>query len=218
MNIILNKKFLMIIFINNLQILLFKYLSKIDKKLENFNSTIFEGWIKLKEINENFPNVTEFKKNKMFDLQMSDNKGMDPLIKDFNGYIHIPNEKFYYAQLTKKKLIIYSSRHPRYKKFQQSLNISQIIPQSMGGIEEFVNSESEFCFLIKFNDHSFYFIWEVCTESLIEKIKWMNKLIEMNIKDKILNNYNGFYKTLITVPPPQALKPIRSLFDSHFIF
>lgn len=160
-----------------------------------------QGWIKFLEISENSRGApSSFIKNNMFYLQMSENARIITVAKDIVGYVNIPNEDYFFVELTESQLKIFTGRNPRYKKLKKVLKISDIVAQvsdipCKGGIEDVGNFEEGYCFMIKFTSYSKLYIWELCADSILEKDTWMRQLLDLNKKNfdnkgDLGNNYN----------------------------
>jgi hypothetical protein len=150
--------------------------------------SLHQGWLKYLEITENASEVPSiFIKNNVFHLQISENTGMNTQARDNIGYINIPNEDYFYFELTSSKLNVYSGRNSPYKKLTASLDLGDLIPQvsvlpCKGGVEDAGNFAEGYCFMLKFINFSKHIIWELCTDNIYEKDKWINKILDVNSK------------------------------------
>jgi hypothetical protein len=168
--------------------------NNLKKLSSNMLENIHQGWIKFIEINENSVDIpSHFYKNKVFFLQMSQNNGINTQAKDNIGYVNIPNEDYLFATLSSETLNIYSGRNEPFKKLEKSMSIADLITESSlnpytGGIENVGDFEEGYCFMIKFINYSRHYIWELCTDTIYEKDKWMKKLIDLNSKSSITNS------------------------------
>lgn len=176
----------------------FKFKSEENLKLDKYSNnnlqsdlssqTIHKGWLKYLEINEDFTDVPSyFNKNKVYYLQMSQNYGLNTLAKDNIGYVNIPNEDTFYVELTTTSLNIYTGRNDPYKKLEKSLNLNDLLPESnlspyTGGIEDVGNFSEGYCFMLKFVNYSRHYIWELCSDSIYQKDRWISKIVEAKTK------------------------------------
>jgi hypothetical protein len=193
--------------------------NKISKKetIKENNRILMQGWLKYLEMNESEKEVpSNFYVNKVFDLQISDNPGINTQAKDNIGYINIPNEQFYFFELSNNYLKIYTSRPGKYRNFKEQLNIKDIIPlsntyPSKGGIEDVGSFAEGFCFLVKSIKYSKHFIWELCAENMIEKNNWLKYFTKI-LTGNSVNNINSVVSSpvisagpgIINLPSPLA--------------
>ena len=181
---ILHKKFSSKITTNNLSI------DKSNKYID-YSGTIYQGWLKYLEISDDLGDIPEcFSKNKMFYLQMTENPSINILSKDNMGYLSIPNEQFFWFELDHSNLIAYTSRNPRYRKKDNCLKISDLVPEiktnpCKGGVEDVGNFNEGFCFMLKFLKFSKHYVWELCAESQSDKDQWMNRITSIQQKNNI---------------------------------
>lgn len=194
---------------------------------------IHQGWLKLLEINEETSDVPNtFSKNKMYFLQMSENTGMSTIAKDNIGYINIPNEDYFFVQLTQSHINVYTARNNPYKKLEKKVALKDLGPEiSMnpckGGVEDIGNFAEGYCFMIKYINYSRHFIWEFCTDNIYEKDKWMNTIIKATMKiNAVQPGHAAFTQVRTTIHTPGIIgygvgvgAPLiphgPSLFDSH---
>jgi hypothetical protein len=178
-----------------------KKFSNKSTTISELNTALHQGWLKYLEITEETQDVPQtFSKNQMFFLQNSENTGINTQAKDNIGYINIPNEDFFFFELTAgstNSLNLLSARNPPYRKLEKTIYLSDLIPQislTKGGVEDVGNFAEGYCFMIKFTNYNKNFIWELCAETIYEKDKWMNKLIEINSKKSstIINGENNY--------------------------
>jgi hypothetical protein len=165
-----------------------------DKPISDTNCTntplnincdaIIEGWLKYLEINQSGEIPSYFEKNKMANIQNSENKSINTLMKDPIGYVNIPNEDYFFFKLCKEDLVIFTARNERYKQFKASMKISSLVPQITtmpfkGGVEEVGNFQLEgYCFMLKFVNSGVSKIWELCADTALDKDRWMNTIVK----------------------------------------
>ncbi len=195
---------------NNLK--LEAFLSKLDLKTpcvveEDRCPNILTGWLKFLEITEVLPKVpNSFVKNKQFYLQQAENQGMNTMVKDHYGYFNIPNENYFYFELNKKQLKIFTARTPKYRKIDRFLNLSDLIGETSmnpckGGVEDVGNFAEGYCFMLKFTHFSRFFVWELCADNSLDKDKWMTTLAKLNEQNK---------KGSMHTPSPAPYTPSQS--------
>jgi len=159
---------------------------KIRKIIIDDDNVLTKGWVKYLEISEDSRNPpSNFVKNRMYFLQMSENVGINTVVKDNIGFVNIPNEEYFYAELTESNLKLFTSRNERYKRLEKILKISDLVPQESfdpckGGVEDVGNFEEGYCFMVKYTNYSKFYIWELCTDSVYEKDKWMRRIEDLN--------------------------------------
>lgn len=153
---------------------------------ENSCPNIMAGWLKYIEITDVVPDVpNSFIKNKQFYLQQAQNQSMNTQVKDNFGFINIPNEDYFYFELNKEQLKIFSARTPRYRKIDRFLNLRDLIHETSlnpakGGVEDVGNFAEGYCFMLKFTHFTRFFVWELCADTPWEKDKWMGTLSKLN--------------------------------------
>jgi len=160
---------------------------------DNSCPNLMIGWLKFLEITEVLPDVPNtFIKNKKFYIQQAQNQSMNTVVKDNYGFINIPNEDYFYFELNKYQLKVYTARAPRYRTLYKTLNIQELISETSlnpckGGVEDVGNFSEGFCFMLKFSQFNRFFIWEVCSDNAFEKDKWMTTLAKLNEMNKTGN-------------------------------
>ena len=192
---------------------------KSNKYIDNSSGTIYQGWLKYLEISDDLGDIPEsFVKNKMFYLQMSENSSMNLISKDNMGYLNIPNEQYFWLELDQHSLNAYTSRNPRYRKKDNCLKISDLVPEIMtnpckGGIEDVGNFTEGYCFMLKFLKFTKHYVWELCAETQSEKDQWMNRITKIQQK----NSLNSISNQPILMGPsllPQTTNTL-SLFSNN---
>lgn len=157
-----------------------------SRREDNSCPNILTGWIKFLEISDSLPRVpSNFIKNNEFFLQQSQNQSMNISVKDNYGYINIPNEDYFYFELNKQQLKVFTARTPKYRKLDRFLNLNDLIHESSinpckGGVEDVGNFAEGYCFMLKFTHFSRYYVWELCTDTSFEKDKWMTTMARLN--------------------------------------
>jgi len=153
---------------------------------ENNCPNIIAGWLKFLELTDALPDVPNtFVKNKQFFIQQSQNQSLNSTVKDHLGYINIPTEDYFYFELNKLQLKIYTSRSPRYRQLEKVLNINELIGETSlnpckGGVEDVGNFAEGYCFMLKFSRANRFFVWELCSDNSREKDNWMTTLAKLN--------------------------------------
>jgi len=160
---------------------------------------LMQGWLKYLEMNDNSQDVpSTFTRNKVYFLQMDENSSINTLAKDNIGFINIPNEQYFFFELSNTNLKVFTARPGKYRNFKDSLQIADVIPlvsinPCRGGIEDVGSFAEGYCFLLKFIKFSKHFIWELCADTIYEKNNWINYLI------KVISSISSIP---IVTPPP----------------
>jgi hypothetical protein len=122
-------------------------------------------------------------KNKMFLLQMNQNPKLNTRVKDQEGnYVNIPNDESFWVTLAGNELKISSSRDQKLAKCENKLFLRDLIGQDekspcQGGVEDMGNFAEGYCFMVKFFIDGKHHLWELCTETDLQKDSWMQCLI-----------------------------------------
>lgn len=136
------------------------------------NSIIYQGWLKIIEINEDAGEVPKtFEKNSAYNQQ-----------SDSNGFNYIPGENYFYTELTANNLNVFDKKDTD-RQPQKTLNLSDLAPQGShykGGVEDVGNFIEGFCFMLKFRRFTKGYIWELCADTSSEKQNWLQKLEGLN--------------------------------------
>jgi hypothetical protein len=160
---------------------------------------ILTGWMKLLEMSDSLPNLpNKFITNNQFFLQKSENHYLDNRQKDLNGsYVNIPSEEYFYFELNKNQLKVFTSRSTRYRKLDRFLNLNDLIQETSlnpckGGVEDIGNFAEGYCFMVKYTHFGRYYVWELCADSSMEKDRWMMTLAKLNESNKSSNSITYF--------------------------
>ena len=110
---------------------------------------------------------------------------MNTIVKDNLGYINIPNDDYFYFELNKLQLKIFSARSSKYRHLERTLNIQDLIMETSfnpckGGVEDVGNFSEGYCFMLKYTHFNRFFVWELCADNSYEKEKWMSTLSKLN--------------------------------------
>ena len=169
-NSVLIKNRLYSLYSNNADRLRFNETKEIrfKEKISNNEVIIRQGWLKYLELSEDDNIKTaQFKKN-----PQNNNQHKNNIANDEYGPIDIPNEDYFYFELSNSKLSVYQSRIN--KQLDNSLYLSDIV---QNGIEDIGNFIEGHCFIIKFIRVSRRVIWELCGDSSSNSISlWISSL------------------------------------------
>lgn len=152
------------------------------------NDKLIEGWVKVIFIQEDDIEVpSKFITNGQYYIQVKENPSINLIAKDAKGYVNIPSQEYFYAELTSDILSVYTARNTKYKSMKTSVILDEVIPQNpyiyKGGIEDIGNFQEGFCFILKYIHFSSKTMLEVCCDSLAQKTNWMKTLFKLVRKD-----------------------------------
>ena len=213
-----NKKF----FMNNNMNVKTHTQNDIKKSDSNDCNAIMQGWVKYLEITEDASDVpTCFIKNNLYFLQSNDNPGMNTTAKDNIGFLNIPNEDYFFFKLCDSELKIFTARTEKYKKFEKSLNLKDLIPQfsttpCKGGVEDVGNFDEGYCFMLKFINFSTHIIWELCTDNITQKTKWMDAIMKQTNRVSV-STPSVAVNVGIAVPDPFETKRATTFSSPPFV-